>query len=307
MSFDERILNGMSVFGAIVDTGSFAAAAEVLGLSQPGVSRSVARLEKRLGIRLFDRTTRVVTLTEEGRRFHERVMPLLAGLEDAAAAATASAGATTVRGRLRVNIDPLFSGLILGPRLGTFLDAHRELRLELVTRDDLGDLIADGFDLAIRFGHPPVSSLVARKLLETRIVTVASPGYLKRHGRPDSPQALDGDSHARIEFRDPDSGRPFQWEFHRGRKIVRLAAQGRLVVNDVGTLHSACSAGVGIAQVMAIAAATLLAQGRLIDLFPDWPDERFPLFALHPSRHHPPAKTRAFLDFVVSLVGPLQP
>jgi len=304
MSFDERILNGMSVFGAIVDTGSFAAAADVLSLSQPGVSRSVARLEKRLGIRLFDRTTRVVTLTEEGRRFHERVVPLLAGLEDAAA--TASAGATTVRGRLRVNIDPLFSGLILGPRLGAFLDAHPELRLELVTRDELGDLIADGFDLAIRFGDPPVSSLVARKLLETRIVTVASPGYLKRHGRPDSPQALDGDSHARIEFRDPDTGRPFQWEFHRGRKVVRLAAQGRLVVNDVGTLHSACSAGVGIAQVMAMAAGTLLAQGRLVDLFPDWPDERFPLFALHPSRHHPPAKTRAFLDFVIALVGPLQ-
>jgi DNA-binding transcriptional LysR family regulator len=302
MSFDERILNGMSVLRAIVDTGSFAAAAQVLDLSQPGVSRAIARLEKRLGIRLFDRTTRVVTLTEEGRRFHGRVMPLLAGLEDAAA--TAKAGATLVRGRLRVNVDPLFSGLILGPRLGVFLDAHPELELELITRDELGDMIAEGFDVAIRFGDPPTSSLVARKLLETRILTVASPAYLKRRGRPGAPQELESNDHARIEFRDPDTGRPFAWEFHRGRKIVRVVSQGRLIVNDVGTLHGACAAGVGIAQVMAIAAHSLVAQGRLVDLFPDWPDERFPLFVLHPSRHHTPAKTRVFLDFVASIVQP---
>jgi DNA-binding transcriptional LysR family regulator len=298
--FDERILNGMSVFTAIVDSGSFAAAAEVLNMSQPGVSRSIARLEARLGIRLFDRTTRSVTLTEEGHRLHARVMPLLAGLEDAAA--TAAQGATTVRGRLRVNIDPFFSGLILGPRLGTFLEQHPDLQLELITRDSLGDLIADGFDLAVRFGDPPSSTLVARKLLETRIVTVASPGYLRRHGRPAAPKDLDDGVHARIEFRDPDSGRPFAWEFHRGRKVVCVASSGRLVVNDVGTLHSTAVAGYGIAQVMAIAAENLLAQGKLVDLFPDWPDERFPLYALHPSRHHPPAKTRAFMDFVMSIV-----
>jgi DNA-binding transcriptional LysR family regulator len=300
MNFNERILNGMSVFTAIVDTGSFAAAAEVLNMSQPGVSRSIARLEGRLGIRLFDRTTRSVTLTEEGHRFHERVMPLLAGLEDAAA--TATQGATAVRGRLRVNIDPLFARLILGPRLGTFLEDHPDLQLELITRDSLGDMIADGFDLAVRFGEPPPSTLVARKLLETRILTVASPAYLKRRGRPASPRDLESAAHTRIEFRDPDTGRAFRWEFHRGRKVLHVSTSGRLIVNEVGTLHSVCVAGFGIAQVMAIAAETLVAQGRLVDLFPDWPDERFPLYALHPSRHHPPAKTRAFLDFVARIV-----
>src|ERR1700677_4307708 len=118
MGFDERILNGMGVLTAIVDSGTFAAAAEALDMSQSGVSRSVARLEARLGIRLFDRTTRSVMLTDEGRRLYEHVMPLLSGLEEAAASATE--GATAVRGRLRVNVDPFFSRLVLGPRLGAF-------------------------------------------------------------------------------------------------------------------------------------------------------------------------------------------
>src|ERR1700722_7203756 len=171
MSFDERILNGMGVLIAIVDCGSFAAASEALDMSQSGVSRSVARLEVRLGIRLFDRTTRSVTLTDEGRQFYEQILPLLSGLEEAAASATK--GATAVRGRLRVNVDPFFSRLVLGPRLGAFVEDHPDLQLELVTRDQLGDMVADGFDLAVRFGEPRESTLIARKLLDTRIVTVA--------------------------------------------------------------------------------------------------------------------------------------
>jgi DNA-binding transcriptional LysR family regulator len=122
MSFDERMLNGMGVLSAIVDSGSFAAASEALHMSQSGVSRSVARLEARLGIRLFDRTTRSVKLTDEGRRFYEQIVPLLSGLEEAAA--SASQGASAVRGRLRVNIDPFFSRLFLGPRLGAFVEKY---------------------------------------------------------------------------------------------------------------------------------------------------------------------------------------
>jgi DNA-binding transcriptional LysR family regulator len=300
--FDERMLNGMSVFTAIVDAGSFAAAGEQLDMSQSGVSRAVARLEARLGIRLFDRTTRVVSLTDEGRRFYEQVTPLIAGLEEAAA--TASGGATAVRGRLRVNIDPFFSRLVLGPRLESFMNDYPELRLELITRDQLGDMVTDGFDLAVRFGEPRASSLIARKLLDTRILTVAAPSYLKRRGRPLTPQELGSGQHACIEYRDPETGRPFGWEFHRRRKKLAVPTDGRLVVNDVATLLSVCLSGYGIAQVMQLSAQQALADGRLIDLFPDWPDERFPLYALYPSRHHPPAKTRAFLEFVRSITTP---
>ena len=209
----------------------------------------------------------------------------------------------TAQLRLRINVDPLFSRLILGPRLGAFLDSYSELQVELITRDRLGDMVADGFDLAVRFGELAPSSLIARRLLETRILTVASPSYLKRRGRPRTPQELEGDNHVCIHFRDPATGQPFSWEFHRKRKKIAVHPTGQLTVNDVGTMHSACVAGYGIAQIMALGAESLLADGRLVDLFPDWPDERFPLYALHPSRHHPPAKARAFLDFVISLTA----
>jgi len=301
MSFDERMLNGMGVLSAIVDSGSFAAASEALDMSQSGVSRSVARLEARLGIRLFDRTTRSVKLTDEGRRFYEQIVPLLSGLEEAAS--TASQGATAVRGRLRVNIDPFFSRLFLGPRLGAFVEKYPELQLDLITRDQLGDMVADGFDLAVRFGEPRESTLIARKLLDTRVITVASPGYIKKHGRPLAPADLEREPHTCIHFRDPETGRPFQWEFHRGKKKVLIAARGRLSANDVGTMHGVCLAGHGVAQVLALGTEQLLASGRLMDLFPDCPDETFPLYAAYPSRHHLPAKVRAFFDFIVSLTG----
>jgi DNA-binding transcriptional LysR family regulator len=301
MSFDERILNGMGVLTAIVDSGSFAGAGERLDMSQSGVSRSVARLEARLGIRLFDRTTRTVTLTDEGRRFYEQIVPLLGGLEEAAA--SAAGGATAVRGRLRVNVDPFFSKIVLSPQVGQFVERYPELNLDLITRDQLGDMIADGFDLAVRFGEPRPSTLVARKLLETRIVTAASPGYLKKYGRPLKPTDLEHEPHNCIHYRDPETGRPFVWEFHRPRKKIVVAARGRLAVNDVSTMHGACLAGHGIAQIMALGTQPLFDSGRLVDLFPDWPDERFPLYALYPSRRHPSAKVRAFLDFIVKITG----
>src|SRR5471030_244269 len=137
MAFDERVVNGMRVLAAIVDAGSFVRAGEALDMSQSGVSRAIARLEARLNIRLFDRTTRQVSLTDEGRRFYAQIGPLLAGLEEAVA--SAGEGAAVVRGRLRVNIDPLFGRLMLGPKLGGFLKRHPALELDLMARDQLGD------------------------------------------------------------------------------------------------------------------------------------------------------------------------
>ncbi len=298
MAFDERTLNGMGVLAAVVNNGSFAAAAEALDMSPSGVSRSIVRLEGRLGIRLFDRTTRSVALTDEGRRFYEQIAPLLTGLEEAAS--SAAEGKVAVRGRLRVNVQSFFSQLILGPRLDVFLRRYPELQLEIIAREELGDLVAEGFDLAIRFGDTKPSTLVARKLLDTRILTVAAPSYIKRCGRPASPEQL-AHGHTCIQFRDAETGRPFKWDFIRGNQRTVLALDGQLIVNDVVTMHGACLAGYGIAQVMELGAEHLLADGRFIDLFPDWDDERFPLYALYPSRNHLPAKTRAFLDFVSAI------
>ena len=300
MTADTRILGGVSTLVAVVESGSFVRAAEALGVTQSAVSRAVSRLETRLGIRLLHRTTRSVKLTAEGQRFYEEIAPMLSGIRDAVTSATGAAA--VVSGRLRVNIDPFVSRLLLAPQIGSFLNRYPELSLELITRDSLGDLIGEGFDVAVRFGDPPTSSLVVRKVLETRILTVAAPRYIERHGLPTKPSELS--RHHCIQFRNPGTGQPFEWEFHQGRKIVPVKTSGRLLLTDVGTMLGACIAGAGIAQVMALGIQDLLDGGQLVELFPDWPNEKFPLFALYPSRTLPPAKLRAFLDFVWKVALP---
>jgi DNA-binding transcriptional LysR family regulator len=293
MAFDFRLLSGIGVLAAVVSSGSFARAAEALGLSASGVSRAVARLEDRVGTRLLDRTTRSLRLTDEGLQFYARVGPLLGGLEEATRLAAGAGEA--VRGRLRVNVDPFFSRLVLAPRLPDFLARHPMLELEVFTRDTVGELVADGVDVAVRFGPSAVPSLIARKLLDTRILTVAAPAYMAARGRPATPSELV--DHVCIQFRDPVSLRPFGWEFHRGDEVLPVETTGPLLVTDVGTMLGACIAGAGVAQVMALGVQDALRDGRLVELFPDWPGETFPLYALHPSRHHPPAKVREFIDF----------
>ncbi len=185
MAFDGKLLSGVTVLIAVVEAGTIARAAEALGLSPSGVSRALSRLEQRVGARLLARTTRSLSLTDEGRRFYEQVGPHLAGIEEAAIEAAGSA--SKVRGRLRVNIDPFFSRIVLSRHLAAFLARYPDLSVELIMRDSVGDLVADGFDLALRFGEPPVGSFVARKLIETRVLTVASPSYIKAHGKPRLP------------------------------------------------------------------------------------------------------------------------
>jgi DNA-binding transcriptional LysR family regulator len=294
------LVEGLHVMAAVADARSFGRAGEMLDMSQSGVSRSVARLEERLGVRLFERTTRAVRFTDEGRRFHAQVMPLLQELEEAVE--NAHGGARSIRGRLRVNVDPFFSRLILGPQLGGFLERHPDLTVELRTRDDLGDMVAEGFDLAVRFGHPPASTLVARKLLDLRVITVATSGYVKRRGLPREPQELESGRHRCILFRDSVTGQPFPWEFHKGRRKIVIAPHGALTVNDAATLESTCAAGYGIAQIFELAQDPLVADRKVVHLFPDWSDEKFPLFAYYPSRRHLPVKTRAMLEFIAGLV-----
>jgi DNA-binding transcriptional LysR family regulator len=297
--FDGRLLSGVTILAAVVESGSFARAAVALGMSDSGVGRAVARLEDRVGVRLLDRTTRSMTLTDEGRRFYEQVAPSLTDIEEAAT--EASGASAMVRGRLRVDLDPFFSRLLLAEHLGGFLDRYPDLTLDLITRERAGDLIVDGIDVAMRFGEPaPLSSAVARKLLETRILTVAAPSYIERYGRPRHPSELT--HHTCIHFRDPVTGRPFVWEFFKDQESLTVDVPVRLALSDVGTKLRACAAGAGVARVMALGVQDMLDDGRLVELFPDWPGERFPLYALYPSRHNPPARVQAFIDFALQAV-----
>src|SRR6202522_2639556 len=255
MRFDDHALNGLGVLAAVGRGENFAFAGKSLNMSQSGVSRAIARLEARLGLRLLERTTRTVTLSEEGRSLYEQIVPLLAGLEEAAASVATAKDA--VRGTLRVNMDPFISQLMLGPQLSRFLKQFPALKLELITRDRLCDLVAEGFDLAIRFGEPRPSALIARKLLDTRVVTVASPAYLKKAGRPIHPSDLEKDNHHLIDFRDPETGRGYEWAFRQGRKEIGLNSKAQLLLSDVATIHAVCLAGYGIAQLLALGIESL--------------------------------------------------
>jgi DNA-binding transcriptional LysR family regulator len=299
MPYDGRLLSGVTVLVAVVEAGSMARAADALGLSSSGVGRAIARLEKRVGVRLLERTTRSMTLTDEGRRFYEEVGPHLDGIEQAAMTAAGAAG--VVRGRLRVNVDPFFSRIVLAAQVVTFLNRHPDVRVELIMRDHVGDLVADGFDLAMRFGEPPSGSLVARKLIETRILTVAAPDFVARYGRPRHPSEVSG--LPCIDFYDAANARPFEWEFRRDHEVLSVRPLSRLMVSDVGAMLSACEAGVGIAQIMQLGSRDLLAEGRLVELFPDWSGELFPLYALYPSRQLRAAKVRTFIEFTVDLLS----
>jgi DNA-binding transcriptional LysR family regulator len=294
---DGRLVGGLVVLAAVADAHSFGRAAERLGMTQSGVSKAIAKLESRLGARLVHRTSRAVELTDEGRALYERVVQHLAGIGEAAAETSRSREA--VRGRLRVNVDPLFSRLVLAPKLSAFLLHNPGMELRLETRDRIADLVSDGFDLAVRFGEPAPSALIARRLLDARILTVASPAYIDRHGRPAHPRDLASPAHQCILAIDPATGRPFDWEFRRGNELVPVAVNGRLTVTDSGTKLGACLAGFGIAQVIDLGLEKHLKSGALINLFPDWPDERFPLYVYYVSRNHVPAKVRTFIDFVL--------
>jgi DNA-binding transcriptional LysR family regulator len=302
---DGGLVMGLLTLNAVAGSKSFGRAASRLGKTQPAVSRSIQRLEDRLHAKLVHRTSRRVEVTDAGHALLSKVLPLLQGLEDATIGAADQASA--VSGTLRVACDARFAGLVLAPELAKFLAAHPSLQLRLETRNELSDLVSDGFDLAVRFGPPSVSTLVCRRLYSPRVLTVAAPSYLAQRGRPSSPRDLVDDGHECIKAIDPATGRPFEWAFWRGDEKVTVAVSGSLTVTDAGTKIGACLAGYGIAQVIDLGVDTHVRAGTLEPILTDWPDETFPLHVYYPGRAHVPVKVRAFIDFVVRMMARAQP
>lgn len=283
---------GIAVFLAVADARSFVRAGKVLGLTQSGVSRAIARLEERVRVRLFQRTARAVVLTEEGKRFRDRVEPLMAEINDAANEAAAAAARVT--GLLRVVVDPLVARVFFEPRLAALLGPHPDLSLDVVVRSHLGDLVGESFDAAVRFGAPLPSSLIVRKLLDTRVVTCASRDYLARRGRPIHPAQIA--EHECVLFRDDTSGKPLEWVFQRGQEIISVAARGRITVNDSSMGFAAAAAGLGIVQPLEIE----MKRRPDLDLVPileRWSDETYPLYLYLP-RRNPPARVKALAAFL---------
>jgi DNA-binding transcriptional LysR family regulator len=300
MHLSSRLLSGVVTFVTVVDAGSFRTAARPLGITPSGVSRGVSRLEEQLGVRLFNRHPRAISLTDEGRRFHDEVRPLVDGITCAAESTYAASGRVT--GHLRVQICLPFGHHVLAPNLDPFLKRHPALSIEVEVRDRSSDLIGESFDLAVRFGEPEPSSLVVRKIAETEVLTCAAPKYIEEHGVPRTP--LDLLNHQCIHLRSPGSGRIFKWDFLIDGSWQTLPVKSRMVVTDSPSLLAACLGGHGIAQPLEVYSREALRTGKLVRILPEWNQEHYPLYAYMPSRRHPPEKVRAFLSFIEQLIRP---
>lgn len=293
MNINTDLFDGMIVFCAVVDADGFAAAARQLGHSPSHVSKAVARLEQRLGVRLLNRTTRRLSLTEVGQTYYEEARRLVDEAADIQNRIV-SAGDTPT-GLLRVSVPVSFARNHLDGWLASFLQVHDQVRLHLETSDRMVDLVAEGFDVVIRAGRLDDTSLIARRLMTSRLLTVAAPDYLARHGTPQTPQALAG--HTLIDFSLRKTARI--WEYPgKGGSRIPVSVAPRLVCNSAETELAAAVAGLGITRLPSMSCAAELASGTLIPILGANEEEPIGVYAIYPSRVHLAPKVRAFVDFV---------
>lgn len=285
-------LRGIIEFVAAAEAGSFSAAARLLGVSVAHVSRSVAALEKDLGVQLLRRTSRSSVLTEQGQAFHQRCRDILGAFDEARDAARS---ARQLRGRLRVTMmSGHYAETVLAPLLGEFTALHPGVSLELEMTSRRVRLLEEDFDLAVRVGPLPPSSLRARRLIRFPLVTLGAPSLFA--SPPTHPRALDPSLCLGLH------GRP--WTFEREGERVTLRAEGRVQGNNGSLLVAAALAGTGAIQVPSYYGTDEVASGRLVRLLPDWSaGSELEYFLVFPEQRHPPARLRALVDFLVDRVG----
>ena len=288
-------LGAIQVFAQVVESGSFAKAAERLGLSTSAASRHVADLEGHLQTRLLNRTTRRVSLTESGRAFYERAVQLLADLEEAEQ--EAARAAVVPRGTIRLTTSVNFGVRHLAPAIAAFLAQHAEVRFDVSLSDRVVDLVEEGFDLAVRIGPPGPDNLVARKLGETRLVPCASPLYLSAHPAPRTPEDLADHNCFTYEYVAPRN----LWRFRDSsgdERAVRIS--GTLHANNGDLLAEVAARGAGIVFEPAFIVGPDVRAGRLVPLLQEFTPPPVPIYAVYPSRKHLSAKVRRFVEFLIT-------
>ncbi|WIX26159.1 LysR family transcriptional regulator [Xanthomonas arboricola pv. corylina] len=284
----------ITAFLAAVEHGGFTAAGQALGRDGSILSRRVTALEKRLGVRLMERTTRRLALTEAGEAFHQRMRGALQALKEIEQ--DTAAAATGVRGTLRIALPATFGRMWVAPILPAFLAAYPDLVVGTAFEDRYVDLVAESFDVAVRIGTLTDSRLVARRLAPSRRLLCVSPAYLQAHGTPVRPADLA--QHACLGFSRLAS-HPF-WHLRDGDKATAIRIAGPLVTDDAQSLVQAAVSGAGIAMVSDWLAGPELCSGRLVPVLPDHPVENNEtVYLVHPSARLVPAKTRAFADWIV--------
>ena len=284
-------IDAMQAFVAVADLQGFAPAARKLGLSPSAVTRLIAALEDRLGARLLQRTTRSVTLTDTGARYLERARRILSDVEEAEAAAEGER--TQPSGRLVVSAPVGFGRLHVSPVMSAYLKRYHEVSAELRLADRMVNLVEDGIDLAVRIGHLPDSSLVARHVGEMRRIVVASKGYLKQRGEPDTPQAIA--SHETIQFGAVTS----DWRFVEGGREIRVACTPRLATNSADAAIQYAEQDGGLTRVLAYQAADAIRAGRLTIVLAKFEPPPLPIHIVYPTSRLLSAKVRTFIDLVI--------
>jgi len=285
-------LRAMQTFVRIVETGSLTAAADASQMSSPTVVRSLAALEGAIGVRLLNRTTRRLSLTDEGREYYERCKRVLAEIEEAEAAL--SARRVAPKERLRITASVMFGRLRVAPVVAEFIQRHAAIEVELLLLDRVVDLVEEGIDLGVRIGPLPESSLVALPVGETRRVVCASPAYLKRSGVPKVPTDLS--QHRCIGFAGLSGGG--EWVMGSTR-IERIPVQTVLTTNQVDAAVDACLRGIGCGQFLCYQVQALLDAGKLRRLLQDYEPVPLPIHIVYPYARLLSSNVRAFVDFAV--------
>lgn len=288
----------MVTFVRLAETRSFKVTANHLGMSGPAVSKAIARLERHLGTRLFNRTTRSVALTDDGQAFLERCRRILADVQEAEELLTSRR--LTPRGRLRVQMPIGFGRHVIMPELPKFLSAYPDLAVDVDLSDRIVDFAEEGLDIAVRIGEIPDSRVIARRIYDIRFVTCASPGYLASHGTPRKPEDLAG--HQCLTYWMPQLGRHREWLFAHRNVSFTHAPTGKLNINSSEALIDAAVGGAGLVSVATFLAAESVRTGKLKVVLRDFITLGPPVSVVYLPSRHLSARVRAFLDFLAAAV-----
>ncbi|SDL88742.1 LysR family transcriptional regulator [Pseudomonas indica] len=292
--------DAMQAFARVVETGSFTKAAETLHMSKTSVTQLVQQLEARLRVRLLNRTTRKVNVTADGAAYYERVVRLLADMDDAET--SLSSAATSPRGRLRVDVPSPLARLILVPALPAFYARYPDIQLDMGVSDRIVDLIDENVDCVVRGGELTDQSLMMRHVADLQLGVYAAPSYLQRAGIPGHPRELEDTHHRIVGFLWARSGKAFPYAMHRGGERVNVHGRHVLAVDDGNAYLAAGLAGLGVLWLPDYMAKAHRANGELVPLFEDWRLDPMPLYIAFPPNRHVSAKLRVFIDWVAELM-----
>ena len=286
-------LTAMKLFTRVVETGSFSAVGREMNMGQPAVSKQVSALEQKLGVRLLNRSSRQLVLTEAGTNYYERCVGILADVEEAET--VASSLTATPRGRLRANMSIAFGRLHIAPFMPEFLERYPEISIDLMMNDRFVDLVSEQVDVAIRIGSLGDSSLMARKLGVSPLVVVGAPSYFEKYGHPQHPEDLK--DHNCLIYTFLNTGNV--WRFSKDNKVYNIQAQGNCQSDNTDGIRDIMVAGTGLAMVPAWLVRCELAHGELVTVLGDYLPWSSPIHAVYPESKYVPLKVRCFIDFLL--------